>query len=291
MAKDFYNLLGVQKSASKDEIKKAYRALAHKYHPDKQGGDEAKFKEINEAYSVLSDDKKRAQYDQFGQTFSGGGGGQGGFGGFEGFDFSQFSQGGGAGFDFDLNDILGSFFGGRGGRNRVRKGADISVDVEIDFKDSILGVSREIDVRRNDGSREKIKLNVPPGMDNGEMIRYKGKGESVTDGVPGDLYVRVHVKAHKKLSKQGYHIVAEETIKLSEAILGTKKEIESVDGKITVKIPEGIKHGEVLRVKGHGVPVSANQNGDMLIKINIEMPRKLSKKAKEAIEMLQSEGL
>ncbi len=291
MAKDFYNILGVQKSASKDEIKKAYRTLAHKYHPDKQGGDEAKFKEINEAYSVLSDDQKRAQYDQFGQTFNGGGS-QGGFGGFEGFDFSQFTQGGqGGSFDFDLNDILGSFFGGRGGRNRVRKGADISVDVEIDFKDSILGVSREIDIRRNDGSREKIKLNVPPGMDNGEMIRYKGKGESVTDGIPGDLYVRVHVKAHKKLSKQGYHIVTEEKIKISEALLGTKREIDSVDGKITVKIPEGITHGEVLRVKGHGVPVSTHQSGDLLIKISIEMPRKLSKKAKEAIEMLQSEGL
>ncbi len=296
MTKDFYNILGVTKSASKDDIKKAYRKLAHEHHPDKPGGNEAKFKEINEAYSVLSDDTKRGQYDQFGQTFNGAGGGHGaggfggfGQGGFEGFDFSQFTNGAGGGFEFDLNDILGGMFGG--GRRRQRKGADISIDIEIDFKDSILGVSREINFARKTGGTEHIKVNVPPGIDSGEMIRYTGRGEQIPDGQPGDLYVRIHVKPHKRLRKEGYHLVTEEKITLSESILGAKKDIESVDGVITVKIPEGSKHGEVLRVRGRGVPVSTREVGDLLIKISVEYPKKLSKKAKEAIEILQKEGM
>ncbi len=298
MAKDFYNILGISKSASKDEIKKAYRKLAHEYHPDKPTGNEAKFKEINEAYTVLSDDQKRAQYDQFGQTFNGaGGGGAGGFGGFggfngqgfEGFDFSQFTNAQGGGFEFDLNDILGGMFGG--GRRRQRKCADISMDIEIDFKVSILGVTREINFARKSGGTEHIKVNVPPGIDSGEMIRYTGRGEQISDGKPGDLYVRIHVKPHKRLRKEGYHIVTDEKITLSESVLGTKKDIETVDGTITVKIPEGSKHGEVLRVRGRGVPVSTRESGDLLIKINVDYPKKLSKKAKEALETLQSEGM
>jgi molecular chaperone DnaJ len=289
---DYYKLLGVEKNASKDEIKKAYRKLAHKYHPDKKDGDEAKFKEVNEAYSILSNDQKRAQYDQFGANFGGfnGAGGAGGQG-FGGFDFSQFTQNG-QNVDIDLNDILGSFFGGRGGGfRRQRKGADIAVDTEIEFKDSILGVSKKINVTRRDGSREELTVNVPPGIDAGEMLRYKGKGESIEDGIPGDLYIKIHVKKHPTLQKEGVHLVTEQKIKVTEALLGTKKEIESVDGKITIKIPEGVRHGELLRIQGKGVPVTTTRSGDLLVKINIETPKKLSKKAKKAIEELQSEGL
>lgn len=282
MSKDFYKILGVSKTASKEEIKKAYRKLAHQYHPDKKDGDEKKFKEASEAYSVLSDEKKRAQYDQFGSNFAGGSQG----GGFGGFDFSGFAQGA----DIDLNDILGSMFGGRGFGQRVRKGRDISVDIEVDFKDSILGVSRKVSIAK-DGGNEEIIVNVPPGMDSGEMIRYKERGEKITDGVPGDLYVRVHVKPHKTLFKEGYHLVTTLKIKISESLLGTKKEIETIDGNLTIKIPQGIKHGEILRVKGRGVPVSTRQSGDLLVKIEIESPKKISKKAKDAIETLQKEGL
>jgi DnaJ-class molecular chaperone len=289
MSKDYYKILDTSKDSTKEEIKKAYRKMAHKYHPDKKGGDEAKFKEVNEAYTILSDDQKKAQYDQFGSGFQGGAGaGAGGGGGFGGFDYSQFTQGGG---DIDLNDILGSFFNGGGGFRRKRKGRDIAVDTEIEFKDSILGVTKKITVARQNGGKEELSINVPPGIDSGEMMRYQGKGEPVEDGAPGDLYIKIHVKRHPHLRKEGVHLVTEQSIKVTEALLGTKKEIDSVDGKLTIKIPEGVRHGEILRVKGKGVPYTTTNNGDLLVKINIDVPKKLSKKARKAIEELQSEGL
>jgi len=287
MSKDYYKILDVSKSATKEEIKKAYRKMAHKYHPDKKDGDEAKFKEANEAYTILSDDQKRSQYDQFGSNFQGSGasGGQG----FGGFDFSQFTQGGG---DIDLNDILGSFFnGGGGGFRRKRKGRDIAVDLEIEFKDSILGVTKKITVSRQQGGKEDLNINVPPGIDAGEMMRYQGKGEPVEDGISGDLYIKIHVKKHPSLRKEGVHIVTEQSVKITEALLGTKMDIESVDGKLTIKIPEGVRHGEILRVKGKGVPYTTTNSGDLLVKVDIKTPKKLSKKARKAIEELQSEGL
>lgn len=293
MAKDYYKLLGIERSASADEIKKAFRKLAQKYHPDKPDGDEAKFKEINEAYTVLSDQKKRAQYDQFGQSFSGGGGPQGGqgFGGFDfsGFDFSQFTGGrGGQNVEFDMGDIFSMFTG----RGRRRKGHDISVDITISFRDSILGVQQKISFKRqSDKKVEEITITVPPGIDSGEMLRMSGKGEAIEDGQPGDLYIRVHVTPHPILKKEGFHLVTSISIKLTEAIFGSKREIESIDEKITIKIPSGINHGEILRVKGKGVPVPGRGSGDLLVQILIPTPTKISKKAKQALEELQSEGL
>ncbi len=148
MAKDYYKTLNIEKKASKEEVKKAFHKLAHKYHPDKKGGDEAKFKEINEAYQILSDDNKRAQYDQFGSAGVGDGfnGGQGA-GGFGGFDFSGFQNAGANGFEFDLGDIFGDLFGGQGrggGRSQIRRGRDISVDIQISFKEAIFGAERNI---------------------------------------------------------------------------------------------------------------------------------------------------
>lgn len=291
MAKDYYKTLGVDKKASADEIKKAFRKLAQQYHPDKPTGDEAKFKEINEAYSVLSDQKKRAQYDQFGSTdFSGSGAGGQGFGGFDFSGFAQnFSQGG-QGVEFDLNDIFGSIFGG--GYQRVRRGADIAVDINIDFKDSILGKSHSIDLTRNDGSKESIKFNIPPGIDDGETLRITEKGESSKDpnGRPGNLYVRIHVRPHPTLKKEGYHLITNLKLKISEALLGTAKEIDTLEEKTTIKIPKGIKHGEILRLKNKGVPVGGRTNGDLLIIVSIDIPENLSKKAKEAVEVLRGEG-
>jgi molecular chaperone DnaJ len=163
MSKDYYKILGIQKSSSKEEIKKAFRKLAHQHHPDKKGGDDAKFKEINEAYTTLSNDQKRAQYDQFGSNFDGSGGGQGGSSGFEGFDFSQFRQGGQqADFDVDLGEIFGSFFRGGGGFQRRRKGSDIRVDIELGFKDSIFGKKEKIKVKQGilEVNRNKVTLIV-----------------------------------------------------------------------------------------------------------------------------------
>lgn len=289
MSKDYYKILGVDKKSSQEEIKKAFRKLAQQYHPDKPTGDEAKFKEVNEAYTVLSDPKKRSQYDQFGSGFSGNGG-QGGFSGFEGFDFSgfaqNFSQGG---VEFDLNDLFGSIFGG--GFQRVRRGADIVVDVNIDFKDSILGIKNKINITRNDGSKEEISFVIPPGIDNGEMLRINEKGEkSLEGGRPGNLYIKIHVKPHPTLKKEGVHLITVLNLKLSDVLLGTEKEIDTLEEKTTIKIPKGIRHGEILRLKGKGVPVGGRGNGDLLIQILIDIPQNLSKRAKEAVEVLRGEG-
>lgn len=288
MAKDYYKILGVDKGASQDEIKKAFRKLAQQHHPDKPGGDEAKFKEANEAYSTLSDDKKRAQYDQFGSGFSGGGGGASGF---DGFDFSGFSQQGtGTHVEFDLNDILNSVFRGNGGFTRMRKGADIAVDITVEFRESILGSQKKVSVVRNDGSREEIHFTVPPGIDSGEMLRLSDKGESVQDGRPGDLYIRIHVTPHGHLRKEGVNLVMNMPIKFSEAILGAKYNVDTLEETVSVKIPKGITHGEILRIKGKGVPINGRGNGDLLIRIQIPTPENLSKKAKQAVEDLRDEG-
>lgn len=287
MSKDYYKALGVDKNASKDDIKKAFRKLAQKYHPDKKDGDEAKFKEVNEAYSVLSDDTKRAQYDQFGSGFQGG---AGGFSGFEGFDFSQFNGfGGGQNMEFDLNDILGSFFGG--GFRREKRGKDIKIDTTLTFKESVLGVKKDIVFTRNNQSKsEKLTVTIPGGVENGETLRVRERGEPIEGGRPGDLYVRIHVEPNPKFKKIGHNLVTALDINISDAILGTKKEVDTVDGKISVTIPEKTLHGEMLRVRGKGVAASNGMRGDLLIQINYSIPKKISKKAKNLLEELSEEG-
>lgn len=296
MSKDYYKTLGVDKNASQDEIKKAFRKLAHKYHPDKKDGDETKFKEVNEAYSVLSNEQKRSQYDKFGSAgFGGAGGGaNGGYSGFEGFDFSQFTQNGQrVDFDVDLGEIFGSFFGGRGGFRQRRKGQDVKVDVELDFKESIFGKKEKIKINYKSKKPEEMTVDIPAGIDTGEMLRVRGKGEEIEDGVPGDLFIKIHVKPHKNLQKEGVNLITEKEIKLTESILGTKTEIDTPEGEsVTVKIPAGINHGELLRLKSKGAPIlGGSQRGDIIIKISVDTPKKLSRKAKKAIEELQKEGL
>jgi DnaJ-class molecular chaperone len=296
MSKDYYKTLGLQKNASQDEIKKAFRKLAHEHHPDKQGGNAEKFKEANEAYTVLSDEKKRSQYDQFGSAgpggFGGGAGGFGGQGGFNpndfGFDFSGFNQGGfnGGNVEFDLNDILGGIFGGR---QRTRRGRTIAVDIELTFEESIFGTERTINLDK------KLSVKIPAGIENGETLRVAGAGEAIQGGVPGDLHIRVHVKEHAIWQKEGHNLTTELDIKLSEALLGTQYILKTLDGDVTLKIPEGIGFGEILRVKGKGVPATPKgkdgHRGDILVRINIAMPRKLSKDAKKAIEELKKQGV
>lgn len=291
MAKDYYKILDINKNASQEEIKKAFRKLAHKYHPDKKDGDEAKFKEINEAYSVLSNEQKRSQYDQFGsaegsQGFNNGGGSGG-------FDFSGFQNGNGQGFDINVEDILNQFFGGRGGYSRTRKGQDVVLDQEIDFKECVFGTTKKITYKRkSDNSEESLDIKIPAGIDSGEMLRMKGKGETIQDGVPGDLYIRIRVKPHKTLRKEGVHIYTEKEINITDTLLGENLEVETADGKdVKVKIPMGTNHGEILRLKGYGIKLDENRRGDLLIKILIKTPKKISKKAKDLLEELQKEGL
>jgi curved DNA-binding protein len=316
--KDYYKILGIEKTASKDDLKKAFYKLAHKYHPDKnKGNDEAskKFKEASEAYSVLSDDTKRAQYDRFGSAGPGGAGfnaGQGGFGGFNGgqgfggFDFSQFTQGqgfNGQSFEFDIGDIFGDFFGGSG-RRRPRKGMNVTVDMQISFKDSIFGVEKELSIG---GRKEKLMVKIPPGIESGQGLRVAGKGkpsESGQENMHGDLIVRVWVEEHTNFRKEGFNLVVELPIKLTTAIAGGTVEIKAlnpdVDGTIELKIPAGTSHGEILRIKGKGVPYETRgaftgnphtNRGDLLIVTHVQMPKKLSKNAQRLIDELKGEGI
>ncbi|MEK7213889.1 MAG: J domain-containing protein [Patescibacteria group bacterium] len=291
MSKDYYKILGVEKNASKDEIKKAFRKLAHEHHPDKNQGNDTKFKEINEAYTVLSDDTKRQQYDTFGSAGPSGfnpNQGQGGFNqGFGGFDFSgftrQYSGQNGQSFEFDLGDLFGEFFGG--GR-RPKKGKNITVDVQLTFKESIFGIEKELNI-----NKEKIVVTIPPGIENGQGLRVQGKGEEGSAG-RGDLIVRVWVEDHKIFRKEGYNLIMELDLKLTTALLGATIDLETLDGKIELKIPTGTTHNEILRIRQKGVPSErSGKRGDLLIITKVEMPKKLSKNAQKLVEELKREGL
>ncbi len=283
--RDYYEVLGVNKGASDDEIKKAFRKLAVKYHPDKNPGDktaEEKFKEINEAYSVLSDKTKRSRYDQFGHAGVGGDGGGnpfgGGFGGFGGnaqsfnFDF------GGGGFE----DIINAMFGG-GGFRAARRGRDFRTSITIDFEDAIFGSTKTISVEG-----DQIKLKIPAGIYDGQSIRLAGKGGEApsSDGQRGDLYVEVRVRAHKTLTREGDLILSEVTIPMTDAVLGTEVEVETVDGKITMKVPAGTQPGTNFKLSGHGAPsrLGSDQRGPHIVTINVEIPKNINKKQRELIE-------
>ena len=286
--KDYYKILGVEKNASKEDIKKAFRKLAHEHHPDKNQGNDTKFKEINEAYTALSDDQKRQQYDTFGSAGpSGFNPNQGGFNG-GGFDFSGFAkqyQGqNGQSFEFDLGDIFSDFFGGGGGR-RPRKGANITIDVQLSFKEAVFGVEKDLNI-----NKEKISVKIPSGVENGQGLRVPGKGEEGQGG-KGDLIVRIWVGEHDVFRKEGLNLIMELNLKLTTALLGASLDIETLDGKIELKIPAGTTHNEILRVRQKGVPDERGRRGDLLIVTKVEMPRKLSKTAQRLVEKLKKEGL
>ena len=283
--RDYYEVLGVNKNASDDEIKKAFRKLAIKYHPDKNPGNkeaEAKFKEANEAYSVLSDKTKRQRYDQFGHSGVGGTGGGAGGNPFEGFNFNgqsfNFDFGGG-GFG-GLDDILGAMFGG--GFRGVRRGRDYRTNTTIDFKEAIFGCTKNVSV---DG--EQIKLKIPAGIYDGQSIRLNGKGGPAPQegGQRGDLYVEVRVRAHKHLTREGDLILSEVTISMVEAVLGTEVDVETVDGEVTMKIPAGTQPGTNFKLSGHGAPrLGSDERGPHIVTVNVEIPKNITRKQKELIE-------
>lgn len=346
--KDYYEVLGVKKEASEAEIKKAFRKLARQYHPDVNQGDanaEAKFKEVNEAYEVLSDQEKRAQYDQFGHAAfdqSAGGAGHGGFGGFNGADFGGFG------------DIFEAFFGGGGQRRRgPAKGADLRYNMDITFEEAAFGLEKDINVPRTEKCEKchgsgaapgteaktcskcngtgqiqftqstafgrfvqsracdqcggdgriietpchecsgsgyvrrtrKIHVKIPGGVDTGSRLRVTGEGEPGERGGPyGDLYVFIQVKHHKLYKREGNDVITEVKVSFPQAALGDEIEVQTLEGKIKLKVPEGTQSDTFFRLRGKGIPdVHGYGRGDHHVKVIVVTPTKLSDEQKKLL--------
>lgn len=355
--RDYYEVLGVSKSASADEIKKAFRKLAVKYHPDKEGGDEVKFKEANEAYEVLKDQQKRQRYDQFGHA--GVGGSSGGGGGYGGNPFEGFSS---QGFDFNfgdggLGDIFGQFFGGGQQSQGPRRGRDVETQIQLTFEEAVFGVERELAFdmedecshckgttvepghelktcptckgagqqtrvmntmfgaiqqavtcetcagrgkvpekvcsvcagRGTERRKQTITMKVPAGIDDGATIRLKERGEAMANGPKGDLYVHIRVKAHKKFTREADLILSIEHVDMIDAALGAEIDVETVDGKVRMKVPAGTQSGTDFKLSGHGVPhLRSDRRGAHIVQLVVDTPTKLSKKQKELLEQFHS---
>lgn len=356
--KDYYEVLGVKKDATDEEIKRSFRKLAKQYHPDvnKEPGAAEKFKEIGEAYSVLSDPNKRSQYDQFGHAaFQNGAGGSSGAGGFSGgFDFN----------DFDFGDLFDDLFGGGFGfgrgksKNKPQKGSDTLVRVQLEFMEAIKGCKKTIRIDLNDvcdkcggkgGFNEKscptcngrgrvvvqqnslfgvfqtettckdcggvgktyeercpkcsgkgvvkqnkeIEIDVPAGVDNGNKLRISEKGEAGRNGGPnGDIYIEFIVKEHPLFEREDKDIYLEVPITITEAILGCKKEIPTLDNNVIVEIKPGTQNLTKLKLKGKGVkPVNGHFTGDLYVVVNVVIPTKLSRSQKELIKELADTDL
>jgi molecular chaperone DnaJ len=361
--RDYYEILGLSKNASKTDIKKAYRKLALKYHPDKNPSKEAeeKFKEISEAYAVLYDDEKRNLYDMYGhagidQQFT-----QEDI--FRGADFGDIFRGMGfdIGFDFGFDDIFERFFGHRTGynrRNHRRRGADLRYDIEINLEQAYNGLESTIKVPRTEicdnckgsgvkpGTQKKncpqcngtgqirnsrrtafgmftqvttcnrchgqgtiietpcpeckgqgliqkirdIELKIPPGVDDGSQLRLPGEGEANTGGT-GDLYIVIHVKKHPLFKRRGIDLYTVKEISFPEAALGTKINVETINGKQEyLKIPESTQNNEIFKIKGEGMPALQRRGkGDLYVEIQIETPKKINRKAKKLLEELKDE--
>ena len=353
--RDYYEVLGISKTADDAEIKKAYRVLAKKYHPDMNPGDaeaEKKFKEASEAYAVLSDPEKRRQYDQFGHAaFEGGGAG-----GFGGFDFNS------ADFGDIFGDIFGDFFGGgrrRGANNGPMKGANIRTSVRITFEEAVFGVSKEIELTLKDecatchgtgakpgtspetctkcggkgqvvftqqsffgtvrnvqscpecngtgkvikekcadchgtgyiANRKKIQVSIPAGIDNGQSVRIRDKGEPGTNGGPrGDLLVEVIVARHPIFQRQDYNIFSTVPISFAVAALGGDVVVDTVDGKVIYEVKPGTQTDTKVRLKGKGVPSLRNKEvrGDHYVTLVVQTPEKLSVEAKELLKQFDA---
>ncbi|MBI5455054.1 MAG: DnaJ domain-containing protein [Deltaproteobacteria bacterium] len=280
MAKDYYEILGVARNAAEDDIKKAYRNLARKFHPDlhpdKKAEMEAKFKEINEAYGVLSDPKKRSDYDLTGSVGHepGMGGGYPPPGG--GVHFEDFGFGNIGGFE----DVFSEIFG-KGGRRGPRKGSDLEYSVTLDFLQAVKGAEVRIAVPRRGGS-ETITVKIPPGVKSGGRVRVPGKGEP-GDGGPGDLYIITEVQPHRYFRRVDNDIYVDVPINIKEAVLGADIQVPTIDGMTTIKVPPGIRSGQKLRIKGKGV-YGAGGRGDEYVIIQIAAQKAVDSRSKELIE-------
>jgi len=323
MAKDFYKILGVSREADEKEIKRAYRKLARQHHPDINPNDatsEARFKEINEAYQVLSDSEKRALYDQFGDdydkvpagaaaygpNFSGARGGNGG--GYNASDFSginfeeifgasstrggpkiNFQSGGG-----NASDLFENFFGGRGGSKRSRgpeRGGDVEQPIDISLAESIHGTQRSLKLTiRGQGHEEQrnVTVKIPAGVQEGARVRVANQGASGSGGGPnGDLYLKIHIQPHAFWRREGDNLHCEVPVKFSEAALGSTIRVPTLEGEVNLKIPAGTQSGQTIRLSGRGVKsTKSGKAGDQFVKVKVAVPRELSERERELVEEL-----
>ena len=314
MAKrDYYEILGVKKTATEDEIKKAYRKLAMKLHPDRNPGNkqaEERFKEINEAYAVLSDKGKRQQYDQFGPS-----------------EFSQRYSQEDIFRGFDINDVFSHIFGGGGRGAKVRygnlddlfgqrggpaydygdmfsggasptegpmaeKGQDVHSELNLTFMEAALGGEKKVRFSKG-GKVEEVAVKIPPGIESGKRLRLAGKGMDGAGGRPaGDLYLKVNVAEHPLFKREGSDITVDREIKISEALLGTIIEVPTLDGSKHIKVPPGTQSNSRIRLKNFGLPrLQGGAKGDEYVRILLRYPKSLNEKQKKLAEDLRKEGL
>ena len=300
---DYYKSLGVEKGASADDIKKAFRKLAVKYHPDRNPDNKAaedKFKEINEAYAVLSDPEKKQQYDTFGSS---------GFHQqysqediFRGFDFGNAYKDmgggvGGGGADDIFSRLFGGAFrsggGGRGGfRQGPQRGADHEMELTVTFRDAAQGAEKQIAFRRN-GQREELKVKIPAGVDNGSKIRISGKGAQGEGGGPaGDLFLIINVLPDPVFIRDGGDLFVERSLPFSAACLGISLDVPTLEGDKRIKVPAGIQPGTKIRLKGCGIKsLGSNAKGDLYVKIGVHIPETLNGEQKKLVEELAGKGL
>jgi len=301
--RDYYNILGVNKNSSDGEIKRAYRKLAMKYHPDRNPNRkeaEERFKEINEAYAVLSDKEKRKQYDTFGaegfrQRFT-----QEDI--FRGVDFEEilsslfggrgkreFRYGGRGGFDF--GDLFGQTAYQDMGR-MSQKGEDILYELTISLEESAFGGEKRISYRKN-GKMEEVSVKIPRGIPSGKKLRLAGKGmEGKNGGPPGDLYLQINIKGHSFFIREGDDLIVDKEINFSEAVAGATVEVPTLEGKKIVRVPPGTQSHTKMRLKGLGVPhFQGEGRGDEYVKVIVKVPKKLTEKSRKLIEELAKEGI
>jgi DnaJ-class molecular chaperone len=300
--RDYYEILGVQKNASAEEIKKAYRKLAKEHHPDMvkesdKAAAEKRFKEINEAYQVLSDPQKRKMFDQFGHAGEGFSGAQGGQGGQWGpFSYTYSSQGGNpfGSSDFDPFDIFEDFFGFRGySSRRPRKGKNLYYEMHIDFRDAIFGLEKEINVESG-----RVKVKIPAGMRDGMEIKFSGKGMPGPEGAPsGDLYLTLRLRNVPNFVVMGDDVLVSKEISMVEAALGIDIEVPVVDlakdsgvGKARLRIPGGTQYGSRFLIRSKGMPrIHGRGQGNVIVQVLVKIPQRLNKKERDLLEKLLEE--
>jgi DnaJ-class molecular chaperone len=276
---DYYSILGVKRGASPDEIKKAYRSLAMKHHPDR-GGDEKKFKEIAEAYDVLSDPQKKQMFDMGMDPNQQGGGFRQGNSPFE-FHFGS----------EDIRDMFGQFGFGFGGRQQPQRNKSINVNVEITLEDVLTGKDINAEIGVPGKNKRVVNISIPAGIEHGQQIRYQGMGDDSVKGIrSGDLLVNVYVRPHQRFYREGSSLITELTISAWDAVLGKNHIVKSLDGKdLDIKIPAGTQPGQVVRCQGYGLPdMRTKQRGSMMIKLKVEIPKNLTAEQQQLVEKLRN---